>query len=132
MYQMPSAASNRIIALQSRSFKSLNGAAEIEILWNSTGVVLGAQLPTFNENRNIPFDATMTINEVVSVVSDGTVRERDFLQGVGSGNNSSGAISSDLGFRLYSPDSFFIAKITNLETQVNRIHISYTWLELKS
>ena len=130
MYQMPNVASSKIIALQSRQFKSLNGGAEIEILWDSTGVVLGASVPTFNENRNIAVVATMLINEVTSVAVDGTIRESDFLQGTGSGSNSSGAISADLGLRLYSPDSFFIAKVTNLESQNNRIHLSYTWIEI--
>lgn len=132
MYQMPNVASGVVVGLQNRIFKSLNGSAEIEILWNSAGVTLGAVVPSFNENRNSSVVAGMVINEATAVQADGLVRESDFLQGEGSGSNSSGSISSALGFRIYSPDSFFVAKVTNLHSQNNRILLTYSWGEIEN
>ena len=130
LYQMPPASSGVVVALDLRIFKSLNGEADLEILWDSTGIVTSTAIPAFNENRNSSKSAQMTINRVTSVVTEGTVRERDFLSGAGTGSNSSGAISDSSGFRLYSPDSFFIAKIVNKHNANNRIHIAYSWLEI--
>jgi hypothetical protein len=132
LYQMPPLSSGVIVALQQRLFKSLNGEATLEILWDSTGIAGGVAIPTFNENRNSANTANMTIARGITVTSDGIIRERDFLAGSGKGRDSSGGISPAVGTRLYSPDSFFIAKITNLHNSDNRIHISYSWAELST
>lgn len=132
IYQMPNVASGKVVALQSRAFKTFESEASIEILWDSTGVVAGTTVPSFNENRNSLSTATMTINEVTSLTAEGTIRERDFIPATtGPGSTSAGGIASSLGFRLYSPDSFFILKVTNGAT-AQRIHVAYTWFELSS
>lgn len=130
LYQMPSTASGLLVALQQRRFKSRDGAAEVEILWDSTGFTPGTPLPSFNENRNFEGDTGNMIASVIAPpATDGTIRETDFLNQIGVGSNSSGDISADTGSRIYSPDSFFIAKVTNLDNGSNRIKLAYNWVE---
>lgn len=128
-YLAPPDSSGFFMALQNRIFKSLNGEADLEILWDSTGVDVGAKQPTFNENRMSQNQSRTTVNLVTSVGGEGTVRESDFLTGSGAGSNSSGDVSPELGYRIYGPDSSFIAKITNLHNSDNRIKLSYSWVE---
>ena len=130
LYQMPAIESGFVVALQERRFKSLSGEAEVEILWDSTGVTPGTPLPSFNENRNSVNTSNMITSVIATPTTDGTVRETDFLTGSGAGSNSSGDISPDSGSRIYSPSSFFIAKVTNNHNADNRIHLSYTHAEI--
>jgi len=131
LYQMPSTSSGKIIALQQRQFKTESGGAEIEILWDSTGLSTGSSIPSFNENRLSSSVATMAINELTTPpATAGTIRERDFIPSAGNVGQSSGGINSDLGFRLYNPDSFFVLKITNTHAKSQRIHVAYTWFEM--
>jgi hypothetical protein len=131
MYQMPPLSSGVIVGLNSRGFKSLNGGAEMEILWDTTGITLGAPLPIFNSNRNSTNTGEMVVNLITGTpTTDGTIRERDFLTSLGAGSNSSGSISPALGLRLYSPDSFFVFKLTNTHNSANRIKVTYSWLEI--
>jgi len=131
LYQMPPASSGYLVKLQERRFKSRDAAAEIEILWDSTGFTPGTPLPSFNENRNFESDTGLMIVSVIAPpTTEGTVREPDFVTQSGTGNNTSGDISAQTGSRIYSPDSFFIAKVTNLDNGSNRIKLAYNWAEL--
>ena len=133
LYQFPPASSGVLVGLSNRTFKSLNGEAEISILWDTAGMVLGDSLTLFNANRNLNMPALTEVNVLTGVpTTEGIVRETDFLTGGGSGSNSSGSISPSLGLRLYSADSFFVAKVTNLHSQTNRIHLEYSLLEIPS
>lgn len=130
LYQMPPLASGYLVTLQERRFKSRDAAAEIEILWDSTGFTPGTPLPSFNENRNFESDTGLMITSVIAPpTTEGTVREVDFVTQSGIGNNTSGDISAETGSRIYSPDSFFIAKVTNLDNGTNRIKLAYNWAE---
>lgn len=131
MYQMPPLSSGYIVGLSSRNWKSLNGAAEMEILWDTSGITLGDSLTIFNSNRNSANTGNMTVNLITGTpTSDGIIREKDFLTGSGTGSNSSGSISPSLGLRLYSPDSFFVFKLTNTHSSSNRIKVTYSWVEI--
>lgn len=130
LYQMPPASSGYLVTLQQRRFKSRDADAEIEILWDSTGFTPGTPLPSFNENRNFESDTGLMIASVIAApTNEGTIREVDFLNIQGVGNSSSGDISAETGSRIYSPDSFFIAKVTNLDNAPNRIKLAYNWAE---
>lgn len=130
LYQMPPASSGYLVTLQQRRFKSRDADAELEILWDSTGFTPGTPLPSFNENRNFESDTGLMIVSVIAPpTTEGTIREVDFLNQIGQGNNSSGDISPETGSRIYSPDSFFIAKVTNLDNAPNRIKLAYNWAE---
>lgn len=124
-YKMPN--TDMVIALIKRVFKSANGACELSILWNSTGVIAGTPIYILNENRNSSKISGVHISEIAAPTTDGLVIETDFLTETGQGNNSSGDLSPDTGFRIYSPDSFFIAKVTNLHNGANRIRIAYNF-----
>jgi hypothetical protein len=130
LYQMPPVESGVVIALQERRFKSESGGADLEILWDSTGVIPGTLLPIFNQNRNSANVAQMELSVIATPTTDGIIRETDFLNSTGSGSNSSGDISPASGSRIYSPSSFFIAKITNTHNQDNRILLTYTHAEI--
>jgi hypothetical protein len=71
----------------------------------------------------------MIVSVIAPPTNEGTIREVDFLNQIGQGNNSSGDISPETGSRVYSPDSFFIAKVTNLDNAPNRIKLAYNWAE---
>lgn len=129
LYQFPSEL-DTIVSLQNRQFKSLKGEAELVILWNSTGIVPGVPVPIFNENRNSANISKALVSEIATPLTDGIIREQDFLTGVGGGSHSSGSISTDSGYRMYSPGSFFIAKVTNLHNNANRIRLAYSWVEI--
>jgi hypothetical protein len=131
MYQMPPLSSGVIVGLSNRTFKTLNGECDLKILWDTTGTTLGAALPIFNDNRNSIKTPQMQVNLITGTpTTDGIIREGDFVTGTGTGANSSGSISPSLGLRLYSPDSFFVAKLTNLHNASNRIKITYSWIEI--
>lgn len=127
-YKMPTTASGKIVGLSNRNFKSLNGEATLDILWNTTGNIDGTSVPIFNQNRNSPLLSEMVIN-VVTGTTGGLIRESDFLARIGIGSNSSGSISPELGLRLYSPDSDFVAKIVNTHNATNLIQLSYAHIE---
>jgi len=123
--------SNITMTLQERRFKSLNGEAEMEILWNVESYVAGTLEETFNQ-RNTKGPGVVEISEIAPPVL-GTgfkVRETDFLTGAGQGSNSSGDLSSGTGFRMYGPGTYFIFKVVNLHNQANRILIGYDWVEI--
>lgn len=129
------------VGLQNRTFKSFNEAADLKILWDYTitgGV--GASISVFNENNgfrsvggSVETGNKLLVNLVpnANVTNEGIIREPDFLTASGAGSNSSGGVSADVGFRLYVPDTGFITKITNLDTNnANRILIAYSWIEV--
>ena len=128
LFQMPEKQSSLYVGLETRQFKSANGDADLEILWDSTGVSAGVDVPIFNQNNGSQRDSKMTVKTGVIVTGDGTVRETDFLAG-SIGAFSSGDIAASNAFRLYAPGTFFIAKITNTHTDTNRIKLSYSWIE---
>lgn len=131
LYQMPPESSGYYVALQERDFKSLNGDAAITVYWDSAGFTPGTPLQSFNENRLFEANTgNMIVSEIAAPSVPGTIRERDFVSGVGTGSGSSGGISATLGSRIYSPDSFFILQIENLHAQNNRIHVRYAWGEI--
>ena len=125
LYQMPS--DGYAITLIKRTWKSFNGSCELSILWNSTDVVPGTPIYILNENRNSDNLSGLEISEINAPSTDGWVIETDFLTGSGQGSNSSGDISPESGFRLYSPSSFFIAKVTNLHNSANRVILGYNF-----
>lgn len=131
IYQFPPASSNLIGGLSHRIFKAMDGDASLEILWETEGYQLLDPLDVFNTNQNSPNVAQTEVHTLSGVpTSEGVLREPDFVIGEGRGNNSNGSISPAQGIRLYSPDSFFVAKVTNLHTQANRIHLAYSLLEI--
>lgn len=131
LFQMPPASSGFLVALQERRFKSRDQGAELEILWDSTGFTPGTPLPVFNENRNFDSDIGNMVASVIGTpTTEGTMREVDFLNDTGGFFASSGDISAQSGSRIYSPDSFFIAKVTNVGAGSNRIKLAYNWVEL--
>lgn len=130
LFQMPPDLSGRTTGLQNRNFKSSSGEVELEVLWDTTGMVIDTNLPIFNENNGSLASPQMVVSVLTSVTADGTVREKDFLLGGGQGSNSSGDISPSLGFRIYKEGTFFVAKMTNTHNSANRVHISYSWVEI--
>lgn len=128
LYQLPANATVTV-GLQNRIFKSRDGAAEIEILWNSTGFTPGTTNKVFNEYNKYDGNEQFQVSEITPPTVEGLIRETDFLTSSGAGNNTSGDVSTELGFRLYEPGTFFIAKVTNLEAKVNRILLGYSWIE---
>lgn len=129
LFQMPGKNSGLTVGLQNRQFKSLNGEASIEILWDSDYLNDGVLIESFNENNASDEVSQMEVRSGITVNVEGTVRESDFLTGSGAGSNSSGDVSAELGFRLYKPGTFFIAKITNDHNAENKIKIAYSWVE---
>jgi len=123
--------SNMTMALQERRFKSLNGDAEMEILWDVESYIPGTLEETFNQ-RNTEDVGLVEISEIAppTLGAGYKVRESDFLTGSGTGSNSSGDISSGSGFRMYGPGTYFIFKVVNLHNQANRVIIAYDYLEL--
>jgi hypothetical protein len=123
--------SNVTVALQERRFKALNGEAEMQILWDVESYVAGTLEETFNQ-RNTKGPGIFQISEIAAPVlgANFKIREPDFVSGAGGGINSSGDISSDTGFRLYGPGTYFIFKVVNLHNLPNRILIAYDWLEI--
>lgn len=129
LYELP-AGSDVTVALQNRIFKSRDGAAEIEILWDSTGFTAGTPNTIFNEYNKYDKNEKLQVSEITAPTVEGLIRETDFLTSTGKGNNKSGDVSSELGFRLYKPGTHFIAKVTNMETKTNRILLGYSWVEI--
>lgn len=133
LYKVPS--DGKVIGLQSRRFKSFGGAVDLKVLWNSTGVVEGTLEKIYNENNKYDFPTvaegleTFRISQIAAPTTEGVVRESDFLTSTGSGNNSAGSISDGAGYRLYNPDTFYIAKVTNLDNASNRVILGYSWIE---
>jgi len=123
--------SNMTMALQERRFKSLNGEAEMEILWDVESYIPGTLEETFNQ-RNTEGVGLVEISEIAppTLGASYKVRESDFLTGSGKGSTSSGDISSGSGFRMYGPGTYFIFKAVNLHDKANRIIIAYDYLEL--
>ena len=124
--------SDTTMALQERRFKSLDGGAEMEILWDVESYTAGPLEETFNQ-RNASGAGVVEISEIAppTLGAGFKVRESDFLTGSGTGSHSSGDISSGTGFRLYEPGSYFIFKVTNLENNsANRVLVAYDWVEL--
>ena len=119
------------VALQSRSFKSRDGSAEIDVLWNSTGYTAGTPEPSLNQNGlHSSRSSALSFSVISPPAVEGIMRETDFLSSSGAGNNSSGDLSTGSGSRIYTPGQSFILKVTNLENSVNRIHINYDWADL--
>ena len=132
LYNMPEGGNT--VALQKRIFKSYNGAVDLKVLWDVAHVE-GVHEDVFNEYNKYDGDDLETIQiSECTVPNDSTarIRESDFLTSSGQGSNSSGDVSSDSGYRLYEPGSYFIAKITNLENSTNRVLLGYSFLELTS
>jgi hypothetical protein len=121
---------NCAVSLIKRLWKTDSGDAELSILWNSTGFTPGTPVLTINENRNITKSCGVLISEISAPSDEGLVIETDFIAGTGSGSNSSGDISPETGFRIYSPGSFFIAKVTNLHGSSNRIKLGYNYAKV--
>lgn len=84
----------------------------------------------FNEFNRYDGGNQFLISEITAPTDEGITREVDFLTETGRGSNSSGSVSSQLGFRLYSPGTFFVAKLTNSDNSDNRVILSYSWLEV--
>ena len=98
-------------------------------MWDVSTYTPGAPRQVFNESNKFEDTNKFALSEVTAVTG-GTVREVDFISGLGVGFNTSGAITEDSGFRLYYPGTYFIAKVTNIHNAVNRILLSYTWIEV--
>lgn len=129
LYELPSG-SDITVGLQNRIFKSHDGSVDLEILWGSTGFTSGTPEQVFNEYNKYADNNQFIVSEITAPTVEGVVRETDFLIGTGQGANSSGDVSSELGFRLYKPDTFFIAKVTNTEVSNNRVILGYSWVEI--
>lgn len=128
LYYLPPEATVTV-GLQNRFFKSRDGGCSLEILWDSTGYSVSSVSEVFNENNKYEGGNQFKVSEVTEPTVAGRIRETDFLSSSGTGNNSSGDVSSELGYRLYVPGTYFIAKITNKENHDNRVILGYSWIE---
>ncbi|AGH57579.1 hypothetical protein PYDG_00048 [Pseudoalteromonas phage pYD6-A] len=131
LYELP-IGSTVAVGLQQRLYKSRDGATEIEILWNSTELTGRIPNDVYNEYNKYAVNDTnqFRVSEISVPATEGDVRETDFITASGTGNNTSGGVSADVGYRIYHPGTFFIAKVTNLEDKPNRIILGYSWIEI--
>ena len=130
LYEVP-ADSEFTIAVQNRSLKTDTESCDFRVLWYVDSYTPGTLEHTFNEYNKYTDPSVFQVSEVTDVVG-GLVRERDFIEASGSGNNSRGDVAPDLGFRLYAPGTYGIVEVTNLSSSDNRIHLSYSWVEIPS
>lgn len=128
-FDMPTSADGLIAAFQNRDFKSFTGPAEIEIIWDPTNVVRGTQINTWNENQLFGKQVNQSGLKIYEADSfDGGIsRENDFIS---NDSPSSGGVSDAVGYRLYAPDEVAIVRVSNLDNVAQRIHLSYSWIEI--
>lgn len=137
------------VAFQQRTLKTYSdGLTRFQVLWDYD--VSGATKTTvqsFNENNIVrgikdskvevsvlnsvstPATGDWNINGLATVASDGIEREVDFIPATGQGSNTSGAVASGLGFRLYKPGTGGLVKLTS-EGNDNRVILGYSWIEV--
>ena len=136
------------VAFQKRTLKPYSGGLiSYQILWDYD--VAGATktpIPAFNENNafrtlnpskvevsvlnpvTAPANGEWTINGSYTPVDEGIEREIDFIATIGKGNNSTGDVSPEVGFRLYVPSTGALIKIVS-DTNDNRVILGYDWVE---
>jgi hypothetical protein len=134
-YEFPSS-SGRILAVQERIFRARNGEAELEVLNSSTGYTLtNKDQGTQKANNVVVNDPVLSIYNLndgagnVEPTTDGPIFDTDFVTSTGSGSNTAGSFSPQIGARLYSEVGIAL-KVTNLENSDNRISLEYSWIEL--
>lgn len=129
LYEVPSDATVTV-GFQNRIFKSRDGAAELDVYWESTGFTPGTPEDVFNEYNKYSDNNQLLMSEISEPTTLGIHRESDFVTASGVGSNTSGDVSAALGFRLYEPGTFAVVKVTNLDSSANRIILSYSWVEI--
>ena len=78
-----------------------------------------------------PDSGAWTVTGAATVDDDGIEREFDFVPTQGVGNNSSGGVSSDRGFRIYGEGTGALIRIVS-EDNDNTVLIGYDWIEAPS
>lgn len=138
-----------IVALQKRILKSFDsGLISFTVLWDyDISTATKTPLPIFNENNayrlsklaKLEINALNTLTSpaigdwnvtgAATIADEGIEREGDFISTSGKGNNTSGDISPDLGFRFYAEGTGFVAKIIT-DNDNNRVSLGYDWIEV--
>lgn len=118
---------------QKRILKSESGPIDFNVRWDSVVGTLGASIPAFNENNAFrtanPSVLELNVVDPVNVTDDGIIREYDFIAGSGVGNNSTGDVSPESGYRIYVEDTDFLLEIINTHSSSNRVLVGYSWIE---
>ena len=136
------------VAFQKRALKTYTGGViRFQVFWDYD--VTGATkttIPAFNENNafralnpsklevsalnpvTAPPSGDWTINGSYTPEDEGIEREIDFIVTTGSGSNSTGDVSPEVGFRLYVPATGALIKIVS-DTNDNRVILGYDWVE---
>ena len=135
-------------AFQKRLLKTFSaGVITFQVLWDyDVSNATKTPLPIFNENNlfrtlnpsklefsvlnpvTTPNSGDWTINGSYTPVSEGIEREIDFISTTGQGNNSSGDVSPEVGFRFYGQGTGALIKIVS-DGNDNRVKLGYDWVE---
>lgn len=145
LFDLPVGADVNVILAQ-RFFKTKTDGAQIRVLWDyDVSTATKTPLTVFNSNNNFRgvkdsqfevsvlnpvtiTDGVADVTGAATVISDGIVRESDFVVGTGSGNNSAGGVTTSSGGRLYVAGTGFLIKITS-DGNDNETQIGYTFTE---
>ena len=135
------------VGFENRILKSIaGGIVSYEVLWDYD-VSLATKTPinTFNDNNlyrgakdgllevSILNPVTLTdrvynITGAANITSEGIQRDIDSIPTSGVGNNTSGAVSSAAGFRVYGQGTGALIKIVS-DVNDNQIINGYEWIE---
>ena len=136
LYATPASGADFILGVQERLFKSLNEQAELTVYAAATGYT--ATTPDANVQKANPIqgiDTQMTIYNLTDgagnaepAANAGQV-DTDFVTGGGSGNNTIGGFSPQIGSKLFPAGANIVLKVTNLDNSSNRISLEYSWIE---
>lgn len=139
-----------VLALEYRRLKSdTSGITDFQILWDyDVSSATKISIPVFNQNNlfrttNVSVIETSVLNTMsatpdagnwvisgaATITDEGIERESDFIPTSGVGNNSSGDIASELGFRYYEAGTGALIKITSGSND-NRLIFGYDWFEI--
>lgn len=136
------------IGFQKRILKSLDaGVASFQVFWGyDVSTATKTSIPYYNENDNFvgvndgllevsllntvttSTTGPWTITGDATIVDEGIEREPDFIPTSGVGNNTSGDISPELGFRVYGEGKGALIKIVT-DSNNNDIIAGYDWIE---
>jgi hypothetical protein len=135
------------VGFDKRILKTLTAGLEISVFWDyDVSTATKTAIPTYNEHngyRGIEdglLEASVlnavttddagawTITGAATIADEGIEREPDFIPTAGVGNNSSGGISPEVGFRVYVPGTGALVKLTSFDND-NSVILGYDWIE---
>lgn len=135
--------SEKSFELLKRLFKSDEGGAELTIFWGyDVSSAVKTEIPFFSQlgHNNITSnlkayvlndftesEGLITPTGVASIVSEGVVREFDFISNLG-GKESSGGVSTDVEPRRYNAGGGFLLRV-NSKINDNLVMVGYTTSE---